>query len=63
MNRPRPGHVNVDELQQQVTLEQVAAFYSVPLPGGDSGRKEVRLDCPFECTLQPLIVTSSAPTR
>ena len=33
----KPGFVNVDELMRQVSLEQAAAYYGVPLPEIGSG--------------------------
>ena len=49
MGGERPGYVNVDELMPQVTLEQAAAFYGVPLPELHRTGQEVRCRCFLNC--------------
>jgi hypothetical protein len=49
MARDRQGYVNVDELMEQVSLEQVAAFYGVELPALTRVGQEVRTKCFFAC--------------
>lgn len=44
----RSGHVNVDQLQAETTLEEAAAKCGVSLEARGSG-PEVRIDCPFNC--------------
>lgn len=43
------GYVNVDELVPQVTVEQVAAFYGVPLPDLKRIGEETRTRCFLHC--------------
>lgn len=49
MAREGPGYANVDELMQQVSLEQVAAFYGVELPELTRIGREVRTRCFLLC--------------
>jgi hypothetical protein len=45
----KPGFVNVDELMQQVTFEQAAAYYGVPLPEIHRVGNEIRVRCFLAC--------------
>ena len=45
----RSGFINVDELIPQVTLEQVAAYYGVPLPELKRVGQETRTRCFLAC--------------
>jgi len=49
MSRERSGYVNIEELQAQVSLEQVAAFYGVPLPELHETGQEIRTRCFLNC--------------
>lgn len=48
MNRPDRGYINVDQLQSETTLEEVAAKCGIVLDVKGAG-PEVRIDCPFAC--------------
>ncbi len=45
----RPGFIDVDRLQEQLTVEQVAAFYNVPLPELHRGEQAIRTQCFLLC--------------
>ena len=45
----KPGFVNVDELMRQVTFEQAAAYYGVPLPEIHRVGNEIRTRCFLNC--------------
>ncbi len=45
----RPGFVNVDELMRQVSFEQAAAYYGVPLPEIHRVGSEIRMRCFLNC--------------
>lgn len=49
MARERHGYINVDELMPQVSLEQVAAYYGVPLPELKRVGEEIRTRCFLNC--------------
>jgi len=49
MTREKSGFINVDELVQQVSLDQVAAYYGVALPEMKRIGKEVRMKCFLAC--------------
>ena len=49
MRPERSRFVNVDELMPQITLEQVARFYGVPLPELHRTRDETRTRCFLAC--------------
>jgi hypothetical protein len=46
--KPQRHTIDVDALQQQLTVRQVAAYYSFPLPEGFGDAGEQRMQCP--CT-------------
>lgn len=45
----RSGYINVDDLMPQVTLEQAAAYYGVPLPELHRTGDEIRTRCFLNC--------------
>lgn len=51
MSSERPRYINVDELMPQVTLEQAAAHYGVPLPDLKQIGDEIRTRCFLNCGL------------
>jgi len=49
MPPPEKKFVNVDELMPQITLEQAAAYYGVPLPELHRAGAETRTRCFLNC--------------
>jgi hypothetical protein len=45
----RPGYIDIEDLMPRVSLEQVAAFYGVPLPDLKRVGDEVRCRCFLNC--------------
>jgi hypothetical protein len=49
MAKERAGYVNVEELMKQVTFEQAAAYYGIPLPELHRIGNEIRMRCFLNC--------------
>ena len=50
MGRERSGYVDIDQLQSEVTIEQVAAYYRVSLPEMHRTGQEIRTRCFLNCS-------------